>query len=606
MTLTTTTSLNALPNPEAAAEADAARHGMQTLLNCYCREAATPEGLVSLGAPFGQNDWPLGLRAALPGGQALHVVLPRTGGRLIVAVDPPAGSDRYRHRSPIYARSPGQPWALVEWRALAALLLRELSARYETPFNEELLAQIGDSVETVKTILAGRMWPAPPTDGLGHYIESEQALVAGHAFHPAPKSRQGFTSADRRAYSPELRVRFPLHYFAVPREHVRQASLLDRMPDEVVLEQSGLALPADYALAPVHPWQADHIRRLPAVQRALQSGQLRDLGAQGEAYVPTSSIRTLFHPRNPYFYKMSLHVRITNCLRKNAVYELDGAIAVNRIVRDLMPGLTTAFPDFAVLSEPGFLTVDLPDVDPDERIAVNEAFGLILRDGVQPFVAKGTTPVLAAALFSDWPTGLPRARDWCRSIARRDHMPLAAAIEAWFASYVERLVPPVLHALLVHGLVFEPHLQNTLIGLRDGWPDRMILRDFEGVKLVEGRFDPARVASLDARAQSSLWYDEERGWNRIAYCLLVNQLSEAVHHLADGDCDLHRRLWDIVRGEVQACRAGLGPRAGRRLDDLLGGAPLPAKANLTTRFLKQADRLAGYVPLPSPFHPEMV
>lgn len=386
MTLTTPTLCNALPNSEAAAEAEASRHGMQTLLNCYCREAAAPEGQVSLGVPFGQNDWPLGLRAALPGGRALHVRLSRTGVRLIVAVDPPASSDHYRHRSPVYARSPGQPWLPVDWRTLAALLISELSAKYETPFNDELLAQICDSVETVGTILASRVWPAAPGDGLSHFIESEQALVAGHAFHPAPKSRQGFTSVDRRAYSPELRVRFPLHYFAVCREHLRQSSLLDHMPDEIVLEQSGLALPGDYALVPTHPWQAGHVRELPAVQRALQNGQLRDLGLQGEAYVPTSSIRTLFNPGNPYFYKLSLHVRITNCLRKNAVYELDGAVAVNQILLGLLPELTAAFPDFAVLSEPGFLTVDLPDTDPDERASVNEAFGLILRDGVQSLI----------------------------------------------------------------------------------------------------------------------------------------------------------------------------------------------------------------------------
>jgi siderophore synthetase component len=599
--LNLTLSSHTVPNPEAAAEAEAARHGAQTLLNCYCREAGAPDGRVSLAAVSGQNDWPLGLRAAMPGGQALHVDLPRTGSRLIVAIEAPVGSDRYRHRSAVYARSPGLAWTPVAWPALAALLLRELSARFETPFNDELLAQICDSVETVQAILAGRVWPAPTQDGLSSYIESEQALVVGHAFHPAPKSRQGFTAADRRAYSPELRVRFPLHYFAVPREHLRQASLLDRTPVDIVREQSGLALPEDYALAPVHPWQAGHIRTLPAVRRALESGRLRDLGPQGEAYVPTSSIRTMFHPGNPYFYKLSLHVRVTNCLRKNAVYELDGALAVNGILRAVLPELTTTFPGFAVLSEPGFLTVDFADADPAERTDVNEAFGLILRDGVQPHLAEGITPVLAAALFSDWEMGAPRASDWCRMIARRERMPPAAAAQAWFSAYVERLVPPVLHALLVRGVVFEPHLQNTLIGLRDGWPDRVILRDFEGVKLIEGRFDRARVAHLEPRGQAALWYDEARGWQRIAYCLFVNQLGEAVDHLAGGDSNLYGRLWGIVRRQLQGCRVGLDTRAARQLDELIGGAPLPAKANLTTRFLKQADRLAGYAPLPSPF-----
>lgn len=596
----------ALATPDAAANAvaadtEAGRHCLQTLLNCYCREVALPEGRASFGSPFGQNDWPLALRAALTGGQVLHVLMPHTQTRLIGAVDRPVPAGRLRLRSPLYGRTPGQAWTPLDWRGLAALLLRELSLRHDVPFNDELLAQIRDSVATVAAILAERRRPLPGGDGLTQYAESEQALVLGHAFHPAPKSRQGFAAADRQSYSPELRTRFPLHWFAVRREVLLQRSLLAQTTDALIAAQAPAGAGPDHALVPVHPWQARHALGLPAVRRAMAAGTIRDLGAMGTEYVPTSSIRTLFHPANPFFLKLSLHVRITNCLRKNALYELDGAVEVTRLLRELTPELTDLFPDLRVLEEPAFLTVDLPDAPADERSAVGEAFGLILREGVQGLVAEGVTPLLAAALFGDAETGSPRARDLCRAVARRERMPYAATAAAWFAAYAERLVPPVLHALFAHGIVFEPHLQNTLVGVRDGWPTRIVLRDFEGVKLVEERFDPARIAHLAPRARQALWYAEDRAWSRIAYCLFVNQLGEAVDHLAEGDTGLAARLWRLVRDQVERYQARHGSAASRaRLGELLAGAPLPAKTNLLVRFTRQADRFAGYAPLANP------
>lgn len=588
-------------SPVVAAEAEAGRHCMETLLNCYSREVAVPDGQISFGTPFGQSDWPLALCAALHEGTVMHVLLPQTHARLVVAVEQPSLSGKYRYCSPFYCRQPGQPWTLLDWSALAVLLLRELALKHAVPFNDDLFAQIQDSVDTVAVILANRVSPVLADDKLTQYVESEQALIFGHPFHPSPKSREGFSSADRRYYSPELRGRFPLHYFAVHRDCLRSRSLLPQSADAIVSEHAPLKVKSAFGLVPVHPWQTNHLLQLPAVGQALKRGLLRDLGPQGESYEPTSSVRTLFHPRNPFFYKMSLNVRITNCIRKNAFYELEGAVEITRLLRALKPDLASRFPDLCLLEEPASLTVDLPGVEHAERIAVNEGFGLILRQGIQDLVADGITPMLAGTLFADYETGLPHARALCRRIAQQERMPAAAAVEVWFSVYLERLLYPVLYNFFANGVVFEPHLQNTLVGLRNGWPVRIVLRDFEGVKLVEGRFGIERLAHISPRARESLWFTLERGWNRIAYCLLINQLGEAVAHLSDGNIDIETRLWGLVRHHLLEYQARFGDAESKeRIHSLLSGAPLPAKANLITRFFKQADRHAGYVPFPNP------
>lgn len=592
-------------NVRAAAEADNAAidagwHGLETLLNCYYREVAAPEGQVVFGSPFGQNDWPIALRVANGGGRIFQLQLPHSQGRLIAQADPPLPAGRLRLRSPLYGRVLGKAWALVDWREIGALLVRELSLRQGVPFNDELLAQIRDSVENVTAFLTARYRRSTADQPLTRYIESEQALVFGHAFHPAPKSRLGFNESDHARYSPELRARFPLHWFEVPREMLHQHSLLALPTDALIGEPATGPTESDRALVPVHPWQARYILGLSAVRHAMSKGLMADLGPSGSDYIPTSSVRTLFNPDAPFFLKLSLHVRITNCLRKNAHYELEGAVEITRLMREIMPRMAM-YPKFSVLEEPAYLTVDLPDAEPATRAEVHEAFGLILREGVQGIAEEGITPILAAALFADDAGRMPRAQDLCRNIARREHLFYTVVAEAWFDAYAEALVPPVLHALFAEGIVFEPHLQNTLVGMRGDWPERIVLRDFEGVKLVAGRFDAERVAHISPAAREALWYDEERAWNRIAYCLFVNQLGEAVDHLAVGDAVLAARLWHVVRHKIEQYKSRHGSRkSSEKLDMLLSGARLPAKTNLLVRFTRQADRHASYAPLDNP------
>ncbi|MFB6261143.1 MAG: IucA/IucC family C-terminal-domain containing protein, partial [Thiohalorhabdaceae bacterium] len=258
-----------------------------------------------------------------------------------------------------------------------------------------------------------------------------------------------------------------------------------------------------------------------------------------------------------------------------------------------------------LMEEPGFLTVDLPVPDGDERRRIAEGFGLILRRGLQDFASAGSTPYLAGALFAERPSGVPRARDWCAFLARRRGGSLTEVTEAWFADYVRLLLPPMLYAFFGQGVVFEPHQQNVLVALADGWPDRIALRDLEGLKLVRGRFPAHRMAHVDSRTQESFWYEAERGWDRLAYCLLVNQLCEAIPHLAEGAGPSEARLWQVVARELKVWQATHGDSRSRiALDALLAGAPLPAKANLLTRFRQDPDRASGYIPLANPMAQE--
>ena len=591
-------------NDGAMASSIAGQRCQEVLLNCYCREVAAPDGHLNVGPLFGHNDWPMSIRMVLNRcrGQVLQILLPRSGTRLLTVVSSASLTGNFRYLAPIYQKCPGKAWSLLDWASLATLLLRELAVEHDVSLNTELMEQIRNSVAVTATLLSAPVTRRVADDPAQAYIDSEQSLVYGHPYHPAPKSRVGFSEADMTRYSPEMQARFPLHYFAVRRETIVQQSLLAQPCDEIIGER---APPVDggYVAIPTHPWQAGYLRSLPLVQDALKRGELRDLGTHGAVFYPTSSIRTLYQPGNPYSYKFSLNIRITNCVRKNAWYELESALQVTRVLRPLLPALYRQFEGLRVLEEPAFLSVDLRAPDVESNRAVIEGFGMILRQSVEG-VLDGTRPVLSGALFGDHGFGEARLHHLVNEQAQHERAPVGSVIERWFSEYVRQLMYPVLHLYFAHGVVFEPHLQNVVIGIgaaRAAYPRQVFLRDFEGVKLVPEHFAPEQLESVSERARASLWYESEQGWKRIAYCLFVNNFCEAIAQLGARDPALTRRLWALVRYHLHYYQSHYGNAASaRRINTLLAGHPLPGKANLTNRFLKRPDRAVSYVPVANP------
>jgi siderophore synthetase component len=176
---------------------------------------------------------------------------------------------------------------------------------------------------------------------------------------------------------------------------------------------------------------------------------------------------------------------------------------------------------------------------------------------------------------------------------------------AWWRRYVWLLVPAVLRLWWADGVVLEPHPQNVLVVVgADQLPVRVVGRDLEGTKLIAGRH-PRALAELPREVAAAVSYDDERAWNRIAYCLFVNHLTEIAGALADlahgaapGMCRFEDDLWADLRAVIVDESAALGNPP--RLRALLAGVPLPAKSNLLVRWERRADRHAGYVPFPNP------
>ncbi|MFF1695753.1 IucA/IucC family protein [Streptomyces sp. NPDC058257] len=552
-----------------------------TLLNCLLREVSGPEHQTAV------VDGDLLLR------------LPRRGVLLRVALRRTSLLGAHRFTGPVTEQRDGG-WREVDWPRLAEYTHAELSLRTGVS-NEEFLDQIASSHEGVSAAIAADR-PAPATatapatrtatatdadpKWLADYLASEQSLLFGHRFHPTPKARGG-DLADWSAYAPEAAAAFPLRHLAVRDHLIAEESARPGATDP--LDRLG-AVPDGYRLLPVHPWQYGLLREHPGLRAALDREDVVDLGPGGSPFAATASVRTLYD--GDTFLKFSLNVRITNCLRKNARYELSGAVALTRVLEGALDDLAVRFPDSAVLREPAYRSLALADPDGSLDLALLEGFGVIVREGLTGRLRPGTTPLLAGAVADEYPTGPGHISRLLGGAGPQRAL-------QWWRTYLRLLLPPVLAAYFDHGLVLEPHLQNVLVCVDDdGMPAQVLFRDLEGTKLLPERHAKT-LAALPPEVAGPMTYDAQRGWDRVVYCLLVNHVAELLAALADLHPHTEPALWSEVRSALQefADTHGCPPR----LSALLAGVPLPAKANLLTRWERKADRDAGYVRLTSPF-----
>ncbi|MCX5360285.1 iron transporter [Streptomyces sp. NBC_00124] len=616
------------PDPHTAAQAAA----VENLLRCWVREADLPA----------------------PADGTLRIPLPASGTALLAPVHywsptgwhrfgPPRLADVPPQAPPVDAvtvaalltrETPGgspdaralaavsSPAAVAEPAAVRVPAGQATSTPLDATAGTDLVARVADSVRRTVTFIDERR--KHPSDEPDRFLAAEQALVLGHPLHPAPKSREGLSEAEAPLYSPELRGSFPLHWIAVAPSVLATDSAWTERGRPIPAPQltarlagTGLPLPDGHVALPLHPWQLREVRHHPATAALLDAGLLRDLGAHGSAWHPTSSVRTVYRSGAPAMLKLSLGLRITNSRRENLRKELHRGIEVHRLLRSgLAEHWQAVHPGFDIVRDPAWLAVDGPDGNPVPGLDV------MIRHN--PFRPTDDVSCVAGLVsprpypWSDSSTGVgtadpsatrSRLADVVTRLAGRTGRPLGAVAAEWFLRYLEQVVRPVLWFDAEAGVALEAHQQNTLVHLDgDGWPVGGRYRDNQGYYFRE-----SRRAELEARLpgigeHSDTFVSDEVTDERFAYYLGINNVLGLIgafgsQRLADERLLLaaFRRFLSEVASGPSRLRASLPAR-------LLDSPALRCKANLLTR-LHGLDELVGpvdtqsvYVTIANPLH----
>jgi len=562
----------------------AEHHSLNHLLNCYLREFAVPHQLVDWHA---QGDLPKALQSDLLEGETVRVNTAYPLLKIAFKVQARGALNQIKLGSKLFGKPMGKPWQVLGTHAAIEALLEHMAMLTKTEPNTELQAQIHNSLHNMQQFLTHAN--VPYINALQH---TEQSLLWGHPFHPSPKSRSGVQAEQLLQFSPEVGAAFQLHWFEI------NPVLLKELGSPVINKVSE-KLTGRTGLYPCHPWEAELVLQSTMYQQVNKKNLIRHLGPLGKVVWPTSSVRTLYHPELDVFLKCSIHVRLTNCIRKNAWYELESAVGMTQLLAHTFEQVEHAHPGFRMLREPAACTLDLSKADTttgnDEVIKLQESFGIIFREQLQ----SQHTDIHMAGTLAAWNTvGQSQLAQLLEKQAQQRGANKAEFTLKWLHSYFKLLVPATLTLLFKHGVVLEPHLQNTVLALENGLPVRVWIRDLEGTKLIPHHWPSDRLKGFSKRAIDSVHYSEDQGWKRVSYCLLVNNIAEMIFHACHQTPGLEQQAWEMLGTLLHKTSHALDtPQA---LSALLNGQSLASKNNLKTRLFKKADRLSDYTFLSHP------
>lgn len=387
------------------------------------------------------------------------------------------------------------------WRAAPLAALAEaLPGSAER--RERLLAELRQTVALCR-------WNAdtlrPPERRALPFAALDAALWEGHPYHPCFKARTGFTLEDHARYGPEAGAAFRLRWLAVRRDAVALAlpgdedafgrAELGAEWDTLLrrLGEAGYAL-ASHAVLPVHPWQMRRLERGP-LRPWLAEGRAVPLGEAGPHYRASQSLRTLHNRDDPgaASVKLGLGVVSTSSLRILDPHFVLTAPALSGWLAGIVAGDPLLGARMSVLREYAAAIADRDGPLAGHLAAIwRESPDLSPGEAAVPFNALCACEADGSAFVAPW-------------LARY-------GVADWLDRLVEVAVLPVWHLLVAHGVALEAHGQNMILVHRDGWPERVILRDFhESAEYAPGfvpdvarvpdfgAIDPAHAAPADGR-----------------------------------------------------------------------------------------------------------
>ncbi|MGA8942189.1 MAG: IucA/IucC family protein [Thermoactinomyces sp.] len=497
----------------------------------------------------------------------------------------------------------------LDYVTMAAILVKELAVeRKMTSFPDELVCHLIQSCQQMESFIRERKQDAEKLyQTRFEFLDAEQSLVFGHLLHPTPKRRPGLSDSESRACLPELKGKFPLHYFRAHQSIVVERSCLresaarliknelmadpqvDREFKEKVLKED------EYSLIPLHPVQAKHLLMDERVRQLVQKGLLEDLGQVGKAYFPTSSVGTVYHPESSFMLKFSVGIKSTDSQYLNKHRELERGIEVVRILdSEIGSNLRLRYPRFHIVQDPAFITVHLPGTK-------ESGFEVVLRENPFKGGDKENVTLLAGLCQDAMPGYKSRLANIIHELAAREERDPEAVSLDWFRKYMAISLQPMMWLYLKHGIVLGAHQQNSLVQLKDGYPYRFFYRGNQSFYCCQSTLESLVRILPGLNRKSGTLCDDHVAGEWFQYHFFINHLFGLIN--AFGVCGLVQEEVLLAELRQQLRQWQTNNRSSSLLiDSLFHDKWLTCKASLLTSLYNMGDpeRKPVYVRIANP------
>ncbi|ORM63950.1 aerobactin synthase IucA [Pantoea rodasii] len=384
------------------------------------------------------------------------------------------------------------------------------------------------------------------------FSDAEQALLVGHAFHPAPKSHEPFTEAEAQRYLPDFGSSFPLHWLSVECQYVAGESLSLTLRDRLLrfTAQNAPGLLPHFTdthwLLPMHPWQAQHLLSQSWCQQLVIHGVVVDLGEAGSRWFPTSSSRSLYSPVSNDMIKFSLSVRLTNSVRTLSVKEVKRGMRLARLSRTVRwQTLQLQHPTMRVMQEDGW--AGLRDVEG----TIQEESLMALRVNLLFDMPETQTNVLVSLTQAAPDGGDSLLAAAVRRLSIRLGLSLTQAAQCWLNAYCDNVLLPLFSTEANFGLVLLAHQQNILVEMQEDLPIGLLYRDCQGSGFTENASD--WLAEIE-EAHAENRFSQDQVLRYFPYYLLVNSTLAVTAALSAAGFSTEHLLMEQVRDKLAALR----------------------------------------------------
>ncbi|HBE5446293.1 TPA: aerobactin synthase IucC [Escherichia coli] len=354
-----------------------------------------------------------------------------------------------------------------------------------------------------------------------------QCLLNGHPKFVFNKGRRGWGKEALERYAPEYANTFRLHWLAVKREHmiwrcdnemdIHQLLTAAMDPQEFarfsqVWQENGLD--HNWLPLPVHPWQWQQKIATDFIADFAE-GRMVSLGEFGDQWLAQQSLRTLTNAsrRGGLDIKLPLTIYNTSCYRGiPGRYIAAGPLASRWLQQVFATDATLVQSGAVILGEPaaGYVSHEGYAALARAPYRYQEMLGVIWRENPCRLLKPDESPVLMATLMECDENNQPLAGAYI------DRSGLDA--ETWLTQLFRVVVVPLYHLLCRYGVALIAHGQNITLAMKEGVPQRVLLKDFQGdMRLVKEEFPemdslPQEVRDVTSRLSADyLIHDLQTG-----------------------------------------------------------------------------------------------
>lgn len=354
-----------------------------------------------------------------------------------------------------------------------------------------------------------------------NYDILETYLMDGHPYHPCYKSRVGFSLQDNLKYGVEYAQPIHLNWLAVHHSLLSKNVSTSIDHDQFIRQQLAKEdienfnqvfthkhLKADeYTWLPVHPWQWESTL-IHTFFEEIAAQQIVYLGRGTEPYIAQQSLRTLTNLQHPekHYIKLSMNLTNTSSSRILAAHAAMNGPLITDWLKRLMKGSEIAQAlDFAILGEVHATAVDFSKLPTSHAKQAYGTIGSLWRESVHSYLKREEDAIPLNGISHVQGDGRLLIRSWLEKYGT----------EKWIEQLLSVVIQPILFLLHAEGIGSESHGQNIILVHQNGWPTRIILKDFhDGV-----RFSPDHLTHPDEYPDLYALPAEHAKANRMSFIL---------------------------------------------------------------------------------------